>query len=55
MKIGSHPTLLHERTGEFTPPGKSAFARANAAADFSCRGTAGVDGGRWAVLMGRKV
>jgi hypothetical protein len=36
MKCGVPPTALNARTGEFTPPGMSVFARSNSLAD--CRG-----------------
>src|SRR5438552_3314363 len=34
MKGGSPPTALKARTGLFTPPGITAFARAKSACDF---------------------
>jgi hypothetical protein len=33
MNLGVPPTELNARTGEFTPPGVDAFARANQALD----------------------
>ena len=35
MKTGSPPTPRKARTGEFTPPGNSDFARSNSRRDFS--------------------
>src|SRR5438105_12326686 len=35
MKTGSPPTARKARTGEFTPPGNSDFARSNSRRDFS--------------------
>ena len=35
MKRGVPPTALNARTGEFTPPGVTAFARANSASEVS--------------------
>src|SRR5438045_9591099 len=35
MKTGSPPTPRKARTGEFTPPGNSDFARSNSRLDFS--------------------